>query len=102
MAIPHLSFKAASTKPPAEASATPSRRPSYQTAAGVLPISKNDGSVRRGLPDVAGMVGMDGFFFNGSGGPGTNQLFGTSAVSPLYAGLVAVINAFLGRNVGFP
>jgi len=76
-------------------------RPSYQTAAGVLPISKNDGNVRRGLPDVAGMVGMDGFFFNGSGGPGTNQLFGTSAVSPLYAGLVAVINAFLGRNVGF-
>ncbi len=76
-------------------------RPAYQAAAGVLPISKNDGNVRRGLPDVAGMVGMDGFFFNGSGGPGTNQLFGTSAVSPLYAGLVGVINAFLGRNVGF-
>jgi hypothetical protein len=75
--------------------------PPYQTAAGLLPISKNDGNIRRGVPDVAGMVGMDGFFFNGSGGPGTNQLFGTSAVSPLYAGLVGVINAFLGHNVGF-
>jgi kumamolisin len=62
--------------------------PAYQTTAGLLPISKNDGNVRRGVPDVAGMVGMDGFFFNGVGGPGTNQLFGTSAVSPLYAALI--------------
>jgi len=75
--------------------------PPYQTAAGVLPISKNDGNVRRGLPDVAGMVGMDGFFLDGFGGPGQNGLFGTSAVSPLYAALIAVINGFLGHNVGF-
>jgi hypothetical protein len=75
--------------------------PAYQTAAGVLPISKNDGNIRRGLPDVAGMVGMDGFFINGGGGPGQNELVGTSAVSPLYAGLVAMINGFLGHNVGF-
>jgi hypothetical protein len=73
-------------------------RPPYQVAAGVLPISKTDGGVRRGIPDVAGMVAMTGFFVAGSGGEGG---VGTSAVSPLYAGLIATINAFLGRNVGF-
>jgi hypothetical protein len=73
-------------------------RPPYQIAAGVLPISKNDGNVRRGLPDIAGMVAMTGFFTAGGGGQGG---VGTSAVAPLYAGLVATINAFLGRNVGF-
>ena len=73
-------------------------RPPYQVHAGVLPISKNDGNVRRGIPDVAGMVAMSGFFIAGSGGW---EGVGTSAVSPLYAGLVASINAFLGRNVGF-
>ncbi len=75
--------------------------PAYQTAAGVLPISKNDGNPRRGVPDVAGMIAMDGFFFAGVGGPGQNQIIGTSAVAPLYAGLVGVIVKFLGRDVGF-
>ena len=73
-------------------------RPPYQVAAGVLPISKNDGGIRRGVPDVAGMVAMSGFFIKGSGGEAG---YGTSAVAPLYAGLIATINAFLGRNVGF-
>jgi len=73
-------------------------RPPYQAATGVLPISKNDGKVRRGVPDIAGMVATQGFFVNGAGPGG---FIGTSAVSPLYAGLVAIINAFLGRNVGF-
>jgi hypothetical protein len=75
--------------------------PPYQTAAGVLPISKNDGNSRRGVPDVAGMVAMDGFFFAGVGGPGQFAFIGTSLVAPLYAGLIAVINAFWGRNAGF-
>ena len=72
--------------------------PPYQLAAGILPISKNDGNVRRGVPDIAGMVAMDGLVIAGVGGQAG---YGTSAVAPLYAGLVAVINAFLGRNVGF-
>jgi hypothetical protein len=72
--------------------------PPFQVAAGILPISKNDGNIRRGVPDVAGMVAMSGFFIKGSGGFAG---YGTSAVAPLYAGLVATINAFLGRNVGF-
>lgn len=75
--------------------------PAYQTAAGVLPISKNDGNPRRGVPDVAGMIGMDGFFFAGVGGPGQNPFIGTSLVAPLYAGLVGVIVKLLGRDVGF-
>jgi Pro-kumamolisin, activation domain/Abnormal spindle-like microcephaly-assoc'd, ASPM-SPD-2-Hydin len=72
-------------------------RPPYQVHAGVLPISKNDGGVRRGVPDVAGMVAMTGFFINGAG---PQSGYGTSAVAPLYAGLIATINAFLGRNTG--
>jgi Pro-kumamolisin, activation domain len=75
--------------------------PPYQVAAGLLPVSKNDGGVRRGLPDVAGMIAMDGFFIKGNGGPGQNALIGTSAVSPFYAGLIAMINAILGRSTGF-
>ena len=73
-------------------------RPPYQVHAGVLPISKNDGGIRRGLPDVAGMVAMTGFVIAGVGPQGG---YGTSAVAPLYAGLIATINAFLGRNTGF-
>ena len=73
-------------------------RPPYQVASGVSPISKNDGGIRRGVPDVAGMVAMGGFFIDGNGGQAG---YGTSAVAPLYAGLLATINAFLGRNVGF-
>ena len=73
-------------------------RPPYQVHAGVLPISKNDGDVRRGVPDVAGMVAMTGFFI---AGVGPQAGYGTSAVAPLYAGLLSTINAFLGRNTGF-
>ncbi|OOG56070.1 choice-of-anchor D domain-containing protein [Polaromonas sp. C04] len=75
--------------------------PAYQTAAGVLPISNNDGNARRGVPDVAGMIAMNGFFFAGAGGPGQYGFIGTSLVAPLYAGLVAVIVKWLARDVGF-
>jgi hypothetical protein len=71
--------------------------PPYQTSAGVLPISKNDGNSRRGVPDVAGMVALTGFFMDGSG----YSVTGTSCVAPLYAGLIATVNAFLGHSVGF-
>ena len=71
--------------------------PPYQTAAGLSPISKNDGNPRRGVPDVAGMVALTGLVLDGGG----FWFVGTSCVAPLYAGLVAVINAFLGHSVGF-
>jgi hypothetical protein len=75
--------------------------PAYQSTAGVLPISNNDGNPRRGVPDVAGMIAMNGFFFAGVGGPGQYGFIGTSLVAPLYAGLVGVIVKWLGRDVGF-
>ena len=71
--------------------------PPFQVAAGLNPISKNDGNSRRGVPDVAGMVAITGLVVNGGNGGGE----GTSAVAPLYAGLTAVINGALGRSVGF-
>jgi hypothetical protein len=75
-------------------------QPSYQNGAGV-PLGVNDNHQGRGVPDIAGNAsGNSGFsiFLNGSP---IGAVGGTSAVSPLYAGLIAVINANLGRNVGF-
>jgi Pro-kumamolisin, activation domain/Abnormal spindle-like microcephaly-assoc'd, ASPM-SPD-2-Hydin len=75
--------------------------PPFQRHAHLSPISNNDGNARRGVPDVAGMVAMDGFFFAGVGGPGQQGVIGTSLVAPLYAGLVAVLNGFINRDAGF-
>jgi kumamolisin len=78
-------------------------QPAYQFGAGV-PKSLVDGHVGRGVPDVAANASWNSGYYpmytkgnlinpwNGSG---------TSAAAPLYAGLIAVINAALGRNVGF-
>jgi len=74
--------------------------PSYQSSAGV-PLSNNpDGRKGRGVPDVAGdadpatgyAVRVDGQEF---------VIGGTSAVAPLWAGLIALINQKLGHPVGF-
>lgn len=74
--------------------------PDYQKNAGV-PKSVNDGKrVGRGVPDVAGVadpttgynVRVDGQNF---------VIGGTSAVAPLMAGLVALLNQQRGRPVGF-
>ena len=74
--------------------------PSWQAAAGV-PQSVNDGHVGRGIPDVSANAslnsGYSGIVIGGNAGVGN----GTSASSPLWAGLIAVINAALGHNVGF-
>lgn len=75
-------------------------RPGYQSGAGV-PASLNDGHTGRGAPDVAGNASPNaaysGITINGVSSSGN----GTSASSPLWAGLIAVINAALGVNVGF-
>jgi Pro-kumamolisin, activation domain len=74
--------------------------PSYQASAGV-PGSLNDGHTGRGVPDVAGNASTNapysGIVVGGAPFGGN----GTSASAPLWAGLIAVINAALGVNVGF-
>lgn len=58
------------------------------------------GTGRRGVPDISGNASpYSGYpiLVAGTTYPGG----GTSAVAPLYAGLVALINASLGMNVGF-
>ncbi len=74
--------------------------PSYQTGAGV-PLSLVDNHVGRGVPDVAANAslnsGISGIVVNGSPMLGN----GTSASTPFWAGLIAVVNAAIGRNVGF-
>jgi kumamolisin len=73
--------------------------PDYQKNAGV-PKSVHGGRVGRGVPDVAGDADpATGYFVRVDG-----QEFpigGTSAVAPLWAGLLALINQKLGRRVGF-
>ncbi len=74
--------------------------PTYQIGVGV-PLSANDGHQGRGIPDIAGNADpASGYnlIVDGTTIPGVG---GTSATAPLYAGLVALCNAKLGRNVGF-
>jgi kumamolisin len=84
--------------------------PSYQTEAGV-PIAKNpSGDVGRGVPDVSGNAAQesgycilcDGLMFpDPNHDPPLYSIYGTSAVAPLWAGLIALINQSLGKRVGF-
>ncbi len=73
--------------------------PPYQSTANV-PNRLSTGQAGRGVPDVAGNASENsGYvqFINGQSEP----VGGTSAVAPLYAGLIAVINGNLGRSAGF-
>ncbi len=75
--------------------------PWYQTDAGVPP-SVNDGHHGRGVPDVAGNASVNsGYPIILNGSPSPFPMNGTSSSTPLWAGLIAVINAALGENVGF-
>ena len=86
--------------PPAAGSATSSPLPSYQQNAGVPPSANPGGKVGRGLPDVAGDADPNTGYeirVNGS----KTVIGGTSAVAPLWAGLVALLNQAIGKPVGF-
>jgi kumamolisin len=73
--------------------------PSYQSAAGVPPSVNPGGRVGRGVPDVAGDADPStGYQIVVNGQTGT--VGGTSAVAPLWAGLVARINSDLGAPAG--
>ena len=74
--------------------------PSYQSTAGV-PLRNGTHTVGRGIPDVAGNASVNSGYPEFIGGSSAGTIGGTSAVAPLYAGLIARINALLGCNVGF-
>jgi kumamolisin len=76
--------------------------PSYQSAAGVPP-SANPGNpprVGRGVPDVAGDADPE-TGYNIVVGGNTRTIGGTSAVAPLWSGLVARINSAKKAPSGF-
>ncbi len=74
--------------------------PSYQANAKVPPSDNPGNFAGRGVPDVAGdadpntgyNVQVDGSSF---------AVGGTSAVAPLWAGLIALFNQSLGKSVGY-
>lgn len=74
--------------------------PSYQQSAGVPPSANPGGRVGRGVPDLAGDASpLSGYKVRVDGVD--TVIGGTSAVAPLVAGLVALLNQELGKPVGF-
>jgi kumamolisin len=72
--------------------------PSYQAGAKVPKAPTSQGG--RGVPDVAGDASPEtgyNIFYNGQ----AQVVGGTSAVAPLWAALIALINQKQGSNVGF-
>jgi len=66
-----------------------------------IPGSVNDGHHGRGIPDIAGNAHPDSGYLLVQDGGNVGPVGGTSAVAPLYAALVALINAHLTDRVGF-
>jgi kumamolisin len=74
--------------------------PDYQHDASIPPSANPGGRVGRGVPDVCGDADPDtGYTIRVDGQ--TIPIGGTSAVAPLWAGLIALLNQGLGRPVGF-
>jgi kumamolisin len=73
--------------------------PAYQTSAGV-PAHPETKFAGRGVPDVAGDADPETGYHVRVDGKDT-VIGGTSAVAPLWAGLVALLNQALGRHLGF-
>jgi len=73
--------------------------PAYQAGASI-PSSANPGAgPGRGVPDVSGHAASYQIFFFGQ----TSFALGTSAVAPLWAGLIALVNQTMApRRVGLP
>ncbi|HKV60050.1 MAG TPA: S53 family peptidase [Ktedonobacteraceae bacterium] len=73
--------------------------PTWQANAHI-PVSINDQHSGRGVPDVSGDADPEtGYKVRVDG---QNVVFGgTSAVAPLWAGLIALLNQQLGQSVGF-
>ncbi|HUN76937.1 MAG TPA: protease pro-enzyme activation domain-containing protein [Steroidobacteraceae bacterium] len=73
--------------------------PEYQSST-QLPRNRVTGKTGRGIPDVAANASENSGYVQYVQGQQA-LIGGTSAVAPLYAGLIARINANLGRPVGF-
>ena len=74
--------------------------PSFQANA-KLPKRLGTNTVGRGIPDVAANASENSGYLQVIGGQPAQPVGGTSAVAPLYAGLIAIINANLGVPAGF-
>jgi len=74
--------------------------PSWQGKANVPPSANPGGRVGRGVPDVCGDADPStGYLVQVDGG---EQTFGgTSAVAPLWSGLIALVNQKLGKSAGY-
>ena len=73
--------------------------PAYQTAAGITSFKDSASTTKTGgrfIPDIAGMVGYNGFVAAGS----SYNYIGTSCATPLYAGLFASLRSALGTSLG--
>jgi kumamolisin len=74
--------------------------PSWQNGAGVPPSANPSKNVGRGVPDVTGDADpTTGYVTRVDGNP--DVIGGTSAVAPLWAALIALINQSIGKPVGF-
>jgi kumamolisin len=73
--------------------------PSYQSAAHV-PVNASSQKAGRGVPDVAGDANPQTGYLIGVDGT-SETVGGTSAVAPLWAGLITLLNQTLGAPLGF-
>jgi kumamolisin len=55
----------------------------------------------RAIPDIAGNAALASILYDVFVGANANGFYGTSAVAPLYAGLIATLNESLGYQIGF-
>jgi len=74
--------------------------PTYQSQVR-LPVRNNTGQQGRGVPDIAGNASENSGYLQVINGQAPQSVGGTSAVAPLYAGLLARINANNGFAAGY-
>ena len=76
------------------------QKPAYQASVNVPPSTNPSLPSGRGVPDIAGNADpQSGYICRVNGQQ--EVIGGTSAVAPLWAGLVALLNQSLGKSVGF-
>jgi subtilase family serine protease len=66
-----------------------------------IPPSVNDGHIARGIPDIAGNADPNSGYQLFLNGTNIGAVGGTSAAAPLYAALVALMNASLDKQLGW-